>query len=286
MKHMILCILLVIGFTTQAADGPAYHWLFEPGRVKGKEVQALAGGKPAKFSGSARIQAADGPAHLSLNGSGHRAWVTDELSGLKLPEKEITISVWVKVDKPVRWGGICGVIQDNGEYERGWLLGYENARFNFALNTVNNSKLTYLTDKTDYKHKIWHYVTGVYDGTEMRLYVNGRLRVSTAGQKGAIRYPPQALFEIGAYHDNDEFYRLTGGIHEVAVWSRALSGTEIDGLFKTKEKQFPMPPQPLDPSDQGCLSQLVVENGREVAEYVRRMPPQPLDSSGQGCLSQ
>ena len=30
----------------------------------------------------------------------------------------------------------------------------------------------------------------------------------------------------------------------------------------------------------------MVENGREVAEFVRRMPPQPLDPSGQGCLSQ
>jgi len=245
MKRMILSILLMTNFTARAADAPTFHWLFEPGRVKGKEVQALAGGKPAKFSGSARIQADDGPAHLSLNGSGHRVWVSDELSGLKLPEKEITISAWVKVDKPVRWGGICGVIQDNGEYERGWLLGYENARFNFALNTVNNSKLTYLTDKTDYKHKIWHYVTGVYDGTEMRLYVNGRLRVSSAAQQGAIRYPPQAFFEIGAYHDNDEFYRLAGGIHEVAVWPRALTVGEIQKLYDGKKEEFPLPPETL-----------------------------------------
>ena len=246
MKHMILCILLVIGFTTQAADGPVYHWLFEPGRVKGKEVQALAGGKPTKFSGSAQIQVANGPAHLQLNGSGHRAWVADELTGLKLPDKEITVSAWVRIDKPLRWGGICGVVQDNGEYERGWLLGYENARFNFALNTVNNNRLTYLSDKTDYKYKIWHHVAGVYDGKEMRLYVNGRMRVSSAAQKGDIRYPPQAFFEIGAYHDNDEFYRLAGGIHEVAVWSRALTADEILKHYNGKKEKFPLPPEPLD----------------------------------------
>ncbi|MDP7051347.1 MAG: PQQ-binding-like beta-propeller repeat protein [Verrucomicrobiota bacterium] len=246
MNRIIPSFLLMTGLVAQAAEGPAFHWLFEPDRVKGKEVQALAGGKPAKFSGTARVETESGPAHLFMNGSGHRAWVADELTGLKLPKKEITVSAWVKVDKPARWGGICGVIQDNGSYERGWILGYENARFNFALNSLSNDRLTYLTDKTDYRKGYWHHVAGVYDGTEMRLYVNGRLRVNSAAQKGVIRYPPQALFEIGAYHDDDEFYRLAGGIHEVAVWSRALSAKEIEVLFKAKEKQFPMPPQPLE----------------------------------------
>ena len=246
MNRIIISILFMVGFAAQAADGPVYHWLFEPGHVKGQEVQPLAGGMPVKFNGAANIDAESGPAYLSLDGSGHRAWVADKLTGLKLPKKNITISAWLKIDKPGRWGGICGVIQDNGNYERGWILGYENARFNFGLNTVGNGRLTYLADKADYRKGFWHHVTGVYDGTEMRLYVNGHLRVSSVAQKGDIRYPPQAFFEIGAYHDDDEFYRLAGGIHEVAVWSRALPAKEIEDLFKEKEKQFPMPPQPLE----------------------------------------
>ena len=42
MNRTILSILFMTGFLAQAAEGPAFHWLFEQGRVKGKEVQALA----------------------------------------------------------------------------------------------------------------------------------------------------------------------------------------------------------------------------------------------------
>ena len=223
-----------------------YHWLFEPLRTKDKIVQPMEGKVPARFNGSARIEAENGPSHLALSGVGHRVWVADGLEGFALPQKEITVMAWVKVDRPLRWGGICGVIQDNGKYERGWVLGYENQRFNFGLNSEGTEVITYLKDSVDYVKGHWHHVAGVYDGAEMRLYVNGKLRATSAAQKGAIRYPPQALFELAAYHDDDEFNRLAGGLHEAAVWSRALKGSEVEALFKGKADKFPLPPQPVE----------------------------------------
>ena len=40
----------------------------------------------------------------------------------------------MRVDEPLSWGGIIGAIQDNGSYEKGWLLGFQDQRFSFALN--------------------------------------------------------------------------------------------------------------------------------------------------------
>ena len=57
MNRIILSILFMAGFAAHAAEGPAFHWLFEPGRVKGKEVESLAGKLPARFNGTARIEA-------------------------------------------------------------------------------------------------------------------------------------------------------------------------------------------------------------------------------------
>jgi len=246
MRKLSAISLLLAGSALTAAEGPVFHWLFEPGRMKGKEILPVVGNHTARFSGTARIENEEGPPHVALSGVGHRVWVADDLKGLSLPKDEITVVAWVKVGRPLRWGGICGVIQDNGSYERGWVLGYENLRFNFGLNSEGTEVITYLKDSVDYAKGLWHHVAGVYDGAEMRLYVNGKLRVTSAAQKGAIRYPPRPLFELGAYHDDDEFYRLTGGLHEAAVWSRALSGEEIGGLFNAKADKFPLPPQPLE----------------------------------------
>ena len=41
----------------------------------------------------------------------------------------------------------AGAIQDNGDYERGWLLGYVNRKFSFALASKGHQRLTYLQAK-------------------------------------------------------------------------------------------------------------------------------------------
>ena len=55
--------------------------------------------------------------------------------GKGLPKEALSVEAWVRIEKPTRWGGILSAIQDNGSYERGWLLGYENQQFCFALAT-------------------------------------------------------------------------------------------------------------------------------------------------------
>lgn len=239
-------VFLLSNLLLAGAEAPWGHWVFDPKRVAGSKVRPLAGEHPVHFSGAAEVHRHEGVGQLALGGANHRSWVSDDLASLKLPAGKITVASWVRVDKPLRWGGICGAIQDNGDYERGWVLGYENQRFNFGLNSMGSGRITYLADKVDFVKGRWHHVAGTYDGREMRLYVNGRLRVSSVEQNGAIRYPPRGRFEVGAYHDDDEFYRLTGGIHEVTLWRRALTGEEIEKLFKAKESQFPLPPGLLE----------------------------------------
>lgn len=85
----------------------------------------------------------------------------------------------------------------------------------------------------------WHHVAGAYDGQRMTLFVDGKLAATSNAQSGEIRYPTKASYVIGAYRDDDEHYRMRGAVHEVAVYSRALSTEEIVTRYKQMAGQLP-----------------------------------------------
>ena len=134
---------------------------------------------------------------------------------------------WVRIDAPQSWGGIVGALQDNGSLERGWLLGFRDNRFCLAIHAVGGpDRLTYLTADTPFTPGAWYHVMGTYDGRRQCLYVNGQVAAFEESQRGDIRYPDKTFYEIGAYHDSDEYFRTKGMIHEVCVYDRALSASE------------------------------------------------------------
>ena len=136
----------VLSGTVVAAEGLIDQWQFDSGHVHGNSFKALAGSLDATVVGPVRF-ASEPPQALRLDGdskSKHRISVTDDLGQIALPERDITVEAWVKVDEPLEWGGIVGVIQDNGSYEKGWLLGYRKSMLCFGVASEKAGKLTYL----------------------------------------------------------------------------------------------------------------------------------------------
>ena len=72
----------------------------------------------------------------------------------------------------------------------------------------------------------WHLLVGTYDGSTARVYVDGALQATTAAVAAPIASGAGDVF-IGALAS---VYRLNGGLSEVAVFDRALSGTEVSAL--------------------------------------------------------
>ena len=140
----------------------------------------------------------------------------------------MTLEAWVRVDKSLEWGGIVGALQDNGEYEKGWLLGYRGNQFCFALNTEGSKRLTYLTSPTEFETGRWYHLAGTYDGTTQRLFVDGQQVAQATEQSGAVAYPPKTWLEIGAYHDDNELYMMTGRLHEVRLLGQALTAEAVN----------------------------------------------------------
>jgi outer membrane protein assembly factor BamB len=136
-----------------------------------------------------------------------------EESAKKLPLQNFAIEARVRIDQAQKWGSILSYSQDNGSYERGWILGYNGSRFSFRLST--GGRLLEVATPESFEPGEWNHLFATYDGKKMGLYLNGRL-VSSRIVTGPIVLPDiPTPFVIGAYKDNDEFFPINGRIESI-----------------------------------------------------------------------
>lgn len=223
------------------------HWLFRSKYAQARTVRNLAGGLPGRTKAGAVFEQTGTPESLAFDGSSQSVLIAPSHRQARMPRRELSVECWVRVDSALEWGGLVGAVQDNGDFERGWVLGFRQKRFSFALaGTEGNNRLTYLTAKTEFVSGQWYHVAASYDGVEMCLFVNGQLENTSSQQRGEIHYPPQAFFEIGSYHDKDEDHRLRGAIHEVRVYDDVRTPEEIAADFSAKADAFPQPRETIE----------------------------------------
>ena len=136
---------------------------------------------------------------------------------------EITVAAWVNIDAvPADWTTVIA------KGDSAWRLStYESeTRFHFAVTgppdyfAVNGATQLGLNE--------WHHICGTYDGTEIRLYVDGQLdaQVAYTGGITANAYPVY----IG---DNSETAgRFWDGLlDDIRIYDCALSQSEIQDLM-------------------------------------------------------
>lgn len=231
-------------------------WVFRRDQTEGRSVRNRASGNSAAtLNGPFRwARSADGTEEaVEWDGTGS-ANVSDDHRQAKLPTRDITVEALVRVDRPATWGGVASVVQDNGAFERGWVLGFRDDKFSFALCgrktslTAPQGRLTYLTAPHAFEPGNWAHVAGVYDGANMRLFVDGREVASSSAQRGEIWYPPKTHFELGAYRDDNEHHRTHGALYFVRLYDRALTAEQISRRAESAAEIAQRLPEP--PGDQ------------------------------------
>ena len=237
--HPILTFAFCLTTCGQPAEvAPIAAWQLTPAAHKQGTFQPQAGTNAAVRKGEAQF-AKEKPQALVFSGKKGG----DEFLEVKavdwLPKEKLSVEVWARIDQPEEWGGLCGYLQDNGSYERGWLLGYDRSSFYFALASQKKQQLTYLKSSQLYQPGCWYHVLGVYDGRRMQLFVDGKLQGESDQQSGAISYPPQAKFAVGAYVDQDEFHGFEGQIEQVALFDQALTAAQVAARFAARRNDFP-----------------------------------------------
>lgn len=235
---------VAVSLGVSAASKPVGHWLFQSDRQQSTKKFVSVAGQSGRIVGRPKFANDPAPVRMTLDGSSRLVLAEGQTESISLPKEAITAMAWVQVEQPLNWGGILSAVQDNGNDEYGWVLGYRNSQFSFALASDKGERLTYLTSKTSFEKGRWYHVAGTYDGTEMRVYINGQLETTSTEQSGLIRYPDKLFYEIGAYHDRDEDYPMRGAIHEIKLFDRALTAAEIETEFGPEgaELSKPVPP--------------------------------------------
>ncbi len=153
-----------------------------------------------------------------------QAFVMDGATGyVEVPDSpaldvtgQITIDAWIN---PVATGGrVVDKITAGGA--DGYLLDTYGGRVRMIVNGQSVSGASVIPTGA------WSHVTGVYDGAQMRVYLNGVLDGSF---NTAVAIPTNALtLRIGAASDGGS--RFTGQIDEVELFNRALSEAEIQAV--------------------------------------------------------
>ena len=239
-ERCLLLVMFLFGLCSGHAQSPVNEWVLSPDNIDVISVKDNVGNEDGLLHG--RMATIQNPPALYFDGTDTYIELAGKDEAKSLPKNQLTAETWVAVNSPAEWGGIVGCLQDNGDFEKGWVLGYNNDKFNFALST--NGDLTYLNATVPYETGRWYHVVGTYDGSRMRIYVNGTERGSSSKRRGLIDYSPATLV-IGSYLDDNEFFPLEGFISGVRLYDRALTSQQVRNRYnrtKTSHASRPKPP--------------------------------------------
>ncbi|NVO03392.1 MAG: T9SS type A sorting domain-containing protein [Bacteroidetes bacterium] len=164
---------------------------------------------------------------LSFNSSTTYAQIANSAA---LNPSSITIEAWINATawRANYWEGSIINKECDGCPDAGYMLRVGNGGIlNFGLSvgagwTELNSPASLLVTGT------WYHVAGVYDGTNMYLYING-VQVASKAQTGSISSNSTPL-EIGRMNaDNSRYF--AGKIDEIRIWNLGLNSAEIGAWY-------------------------------------------------------
>lgn len=159
---------------------------------------------------------------------------------LKVPDSEslrltgpLTIEAWVKTPGAF-WGFQSIVAKDSWSEDESEWFGYElqisgehwrgDGVLYMAL--MNETDWVEAWGSQDLRDNLWHYVAGVFNGTDVRLYVDGSLE-SVTPWSNTIGVATTDL-EIGHWRGDLIYYWFNGVIDEVRISNIARTAEEIE----------------------------------------------------------
>ncbi len=203
----------------EGGDGLVAAYNFE--EASGAAVVDASGqGNHGTISGAARTSA--GKFGWALSFDGVDDWVTVNDSNSLDLTNSMTLMAWVyPTDTMSGWRAVVNKEQPGGFGAAYYLAA--NSDLNQPEVAVYTASWNKLYGGPALSANQWVHLAGTYDGTTLRLYVNGT-QVSSQPQAGGIDVT-NGVLRIGGNSYWGEFFK--GLIDEIRVYNRALSATEI-----------------------------------------------------------
>jgi hypothetical protein len=154
--------------------------------------------------------------------------VTVPDSGSLRASNALTIDAWINpsaASGDIAYRGCFG----NGNCQPYGLLftGFTQTSGRVVLSLGNETTFERLTSGTPIPFNTYTHVTGTYDGTTMRLYINGVFDISKTTTIGTLNQSSTLPLFIGQGADGV----FSGAIDELEIFKRALSSAEIYAIY-------------------------------------------------------
>ena len=146
---------------------------------------------------------------------------------------QVTISLWVKPSDNSGVGWILG-------REESYRILHTTSIFVWDCATTNNGWYTTGTDINSNSISVidnWWNVAGTYDGSNLRLYINGSLHTTGANISGNILTTGYTLNLMKADAGSPVVYGK-GNISQLLIYNRALTATEIKQNYNATKKRY------------------------------------------------
>jgi Concanavalin A-like lectin/glucanases superfamily len=255
-----LATLAVTEATASASSGPVGQWRLDEGAGIVATDSSGFGDNGALFGGARWANGPNGGSALTFDGATGRVQVPNapELE----PSAAVSVSAWIERSgspgtyRYIISKGATGCIAASYALYSG-----PNGGLQFY---VSRSSGTTYARSPDADASVWdgrwHFVVGTFDGTDIRLYVDGTQVGSGTAYPGTLDYklPESNDLYIGDYpgitHDPEcQAKNFLGEIADVQIWDRALSAAEVEAMAQPPQRPA-LPGQnapPVAPSQSG-----------------------------------
>lgn len=213
--------------TSIVPDGLVGHWKLDETSGTTAVDSSGNGNDGTMVGGMSGSNTVDGMVSTAIHHTNSNHYIQIPHSAtLNVTGNQMTLSAWVNTNN-VQFVSIISKRASGGTNVFRLDQGGAGSPFQCIITTTNGDQ----TVSFYLPREVWTHVTCVYDGTQIRVYVNGG-EVASAGATGSIVSVPTAdvylfktLFSYNRY--------LLGYMDDVRIYDRALTAEEIKYLYKS-----------------------------------------------------
>lgn len=158
-----------------------------------------------------------------------------EIESTNLQPAEITVEImFYLITISDGWLFSCQT-SSLSDYNKGYLLRYDNPTYNLFWQTGRGSTFTRITKSGFLTNSKWHHVVGTFNADQQALYSNGSVQTTTGG---SIDYTGvRNVITVGTFATSGAGQTYTN-IGFIKVYNRALSSYEIQHNYNALKGRF------------------------------------------------
>jgi hypothetical protein len=229
---ILTAISLILLFITSGETAPEQDLVlyFDFEKIDGDVIKEQSGNNnDGTIHGGAKLTK-DGKFGFAMEFDGIDDYITvADSPGLDITD-EFTLSIWISTKQNISgfWVAILGkhFSSTDGSY---LLFIGENGPNQVCFYAVNSAKQTgYLVPGVTINNGDWHHAAGVYDGSEMRLYIDGVMKKNVA-----LKKPVQLTdhpITIAKRTDGGNYFN--GKVDDAAIFKRALPEDKLKRIME------------------------------------------------------